>query len=170
MASVHIANFVDMTFMFNINAGVGKNRANHRLDVMLVQWLLRSAQNVVVQGPVTMNSAIYPPKYVRSVIAIDGICGQETLDYIAHYQMFRNSNRQHSGGNKMEINVKVATDGAVDPWRYPAALQSMRSTNDPAPLSASSTLVALCYDAAKNASLQRFEMMPPELQRILLAH
>ena len=168
MASVHIANFVDMTFMFNINAGVGKNRANQRLDVMLVQWLLRSARNVVVQGPVTTSIAIYPPK--SRLITIDGICGQETLDYIAHYQMFRNSNRQHSGGNKMEINVKVATDGAVDPWRYPAALRSMRSADDSSPLSASSTLVALCYDAAKDTNMHRFEMMPPDLQKILLAH
>lgn len=170
MASVHIANFVDMTFMFNINAGVGKNRPNQRLDVMLVQWLLRSAQNQVVRGPVTTNSPIQPPKYAASVIGIDGICGQETLDYIAHYQKFRNSNRQHSGGNNMEINVKVATDGAIDPWRYPAVLRSMRSSSDSSLLSASSTLVALCYDAAKDTSMHRFDAMPSELQKILLAH
>ena len=76
MASVHIANYVDMTYMFNIGAGVGRKRPNRRMDVMLIQYLLNMATNVSVQGPVTSMNPIRPPDH-REDLKTDGICGEK---------------------------------------------------------------------------------------------
>ncbi|RYF43433.1 MAG: hypothetical protein EOO25_03225 [Comamonadaceae bacterium] len=170
MPSVHIANLVDMAYMFNIGSGVGKGRANQRLDVMLVQYLLLHARNAEVHQGGSSDSRIVPPELSKELFKTDGICGPKTLRFIEYYQGFRNANKQHSGGNQFDINVKVATDGAIDPWRYPATLNFVHSAAKV--LNNSSTLIALCYDAAKSLEFTQmgFSGMPPELRRILLAH
>ncbi len=170
MPSVHIANLVDMDYMFNIGAGVGKGRANQRLDVMLVQYLLIHARNAEAHQGGSSDSRIVPPELAKEPFKADGICGPKTLRYIAYYQEFRNGNKQHSGTNNMDIKIKVATDGAIDPWRYPATLNFVHS--GASVLTNSSTLIALCYDAAKSLEFKQmgFGGMPPELKRILLAH
>lgn len=169
MPSVHIANLVDMDYMFNIGAGVGKGRANQRLDVMLIQYLLLNARNTRIEPGGSSDSRIVPPELANELFRADGICGPKTLRYIEHYQAFRNANKQHSGANAFDIKVKVATDGAIDPWRYPATLNFAVGGGV---LNNSSTLVALCYDAARSWEFQQmhFSDMPRELRRILLAH
>jgi hypothetical protein len=169
MASVHIARFVDMDFMFNINAGVGRGRPNHRLDVMLVQYLLNMATNESVAGPVKTDAPIRPPDHPQP-LKTDGICGTNTQKFIDHYQTFRNGNPNFSQGNKLPINFQLKADGAIDPWKYPVALNFALASG--APLGPTYTLVALCYDAAKSHEISHgaFTTMPPELQRVLLAH
>lgn len=172
MASVHIARYVDMDFMFNIASGVGRGRQNQSLDVMLIQYLLSLATDEKVTGPgSTSFSPITPPEYANDPIAKDGIYGTQTQRYIDFYQAFRNSHSQRSDQNKMDINMRVATDGAIDPWKYPAQLNFNGSQSGPA-LDRTSTLVALCYDAAKNFEIkgQTFATLPDRLKRVLLAH
>lgn len=170
MPSVHIANLVDMSYMFNIGAGVGKDRANHRLDVMLIQYLLSHARNTKTIPGGSSEKRILPPELANEPFKVDGICGPKTLRYIAYYQEFRNANKQHSSRNEFDIKIKVATDGAIDPWRYPATLNFVHAGN--ALLTNSSTLVALCYDAARSMEFtsMNFGSMPAELKRVLLAH
>ena len=174
MASLHIAGYVDMNYIFNISAGVGKGRPNKYLDVLVVQYLLFCATNKTTSPNVTMWTAIFPPKYKNSSITMDGRCGTETLDYILYYQNFRNSNYTLSEGNKAQVTFNVATDGAVDPWTYPAEpnLQHLGGTREGKPMPATKTLLALCYDAAKSRDFMNssFEFMPRELQKVFLAH
>jgi hypothetical protein len=169
MASVHIARFVDMDYMFNIAAGVGRGRPNQRLDVMLVQYLLNLAMNESVSGNVTTDSPIRPADH-PGPLNMDGICGRETQSFIDHYQAFRNTTRSFSGGNKLAIQFAVKADGAIDPWRYPAEVNFALASGQPG--GRSYTMVTLCYDAAKNSEVAQgfFTTMPPDLRRILLAH
>jgi len=169
MASVHIARFVDMDYMFNISAGVGRGRPNQRLDVMLIQYLMNMAMNESVEGAVTSDAPIRPPDH-PDALKTDGICGKDTQKFIDHYQTFRNANASFSGGNKLPIQFAVKADGAIDPWRYPIVLNFGLAGGSA--LGPSYTLVTLCYDAAKNSEISQgsFRTMPPELQRVLLAH
>ncbi len=171
MPSVHIANYVDMTYMFNINAGVGKGRANQRLDVMLIQYLLAHARNSEVFAGGGSDSRIIPPELAKEPFKADGICGPKTLRYIAHYQAFRNANNQYSMGNEFDIKSRVATDGAIDPWRYPSKLNFKHAASTEV-LNNSSTLVALCYDSARSFEFTQYSFndMPQDLKRLLLAH
>ena len=52
------------------------------------------------------------------------------------YQNFRNSNYTLSEGNKAQVTFNVATDGAVDPWTYPAEpnLQHLGGTREGKPI------------------------------------
>lgn len=169
MASIHIARFVDINFMFNIRNGVGKGRMNDRLDVLLVQYLLKHATQETAVEFGTSQSRIIPPEYKGENIRVDGMCGPKTLRYIEYYQMFRNSHAQHSGGNEMPMAVRIKCDGAVDPWKYPLAMNFRHKNNEP--IGSTYTLACLSYDAAKSHEIrtQMFDTMPIELQRVLLA-
>jgi hypothetical protein len=170
MASVHIARWVDMNFMFNISAGVGKSRPNRRLDVMLVQYLLRLAQNVAKTASGSTTSPIVPPDLAGELFKADGICGPKTLRYIEYYQQFRNSHNQRSDKNNLDVKFKVATDGAIDPWVYPAHV-GMSFGGASQPVDSTRTLIALCYDAAKHpeAIAETYTEMPQELRKLLMA-
>src|SRR5215831_1955562 len=102
-----------MQYAFNISAGVGKNRPNQRLDVMLVQYLLNMATNETVAGPISSLTPIRPPEQEEDLVP-DGICGTKTMRAIAFYQQFRNSNATFSDDNQMGIAVQVKEDGAID--------------------------------------------------------
>jgi len=169
VASVHIARFADMQYAFNISAGVGKNRPNQRLDVMLVQYLLNLATNESVVGPISSLTPIRPPEQEEDLVP-DGICGTKTMRAIAFYQQFRNRNATFSDDNQMGIAVQVKEDGAIDPWRFPADFNFVNSFGKP--LGPTFTLIALSYDAAKNSDVKQgfFSQMPKELARILRAH
>ena len=170
MASVHIPRFADIDFMFNISAGVGKNRPNHRLDVMLIQYLLNEATNVSVAGPVTSFNPIRPPE-LQDALVMDGIAGSKTNRFIAHYQSFRNRTATRSTANQMDVVFKVKEDGAIDPWRFPTGL-NFAAAGAGGVLDSTFTLVALCFDAAKSSDVSRqsFSRMPQELVRLLCAH
>lgn len=170
MASVHIAAYVDMRYMFNISAGVGRGRANQRLDVMLIQYLLSLARNTTVHPGGSSTRRIVPPELANDLFKLDGICGPKTLRYIEFYQQFRNSHNQHSAGNDYDIKVVVKADGAIDPWAYPAEFNFVHRNNEL--LNRTSTLVTLCYDATQSHEFQMgsFESMPAELRRVLMAH
>lgn len=167
MASVHIARFVDMNYLFNISSGVGRGRANSRLDVMLVQYLLNHAEQETARPDGYSRGRIVPPEYKLASLKVDGVCGPKTLRYIEYYQQFRNSHAQRSGGNDMPMKVQIKCDGAVDPWKFPVAMNFRHQNN--AVLGATYTLACLSYDAAKSDEFRSFGQMPAELQRILLA-
>jgi len=168
MASVHIANYVDMAYMFNITSGVGRGRANQRLDVMLIQYLLSQAMNEQASGSTTTWNHILPPDLVGGLNQ-DGICGDKTQRAIDFYQAFRNGHSTRSDANRMDIQFKVAQDGAIDPWRFPVAMNFGFTTSQ---LSRTDTLVTLCYDAAKSRDFvsMNFSQMHPDLRRLLCAH
>lgn len=156
--------------MFNISAGVGRGRSNLRLDVMLVQYLLNMAMNEARDGAVTTDIPIRPPDH-PDPLNMDGVCGTNTQKFIDHYQAFRNANRSFSQGNRSQISMQVKPDGAIDPWTFPAQMNIQLGFGAP-PLDRTHTLIALCYDAAKNSEVSRgsFATMPGDLKRILLTH
>lgn len=169
MASVHIARWVDMQFMFNISAGVGRGRPNHSLDVRLIQYLLNHATNEDRDGKVLRRQ--WPPGF-HDDLKQDGICGPKTQTFIDFYQNYRNTHTTRSDGNDLPINFKVAQDGAIDPWKFPAQLNFGNARNKSSGLTRTDTLVALCYDAAKSLDVGqgRFLDMHPELLKVLCAH
>lgn len=167
MPSVHIARFVDMDYMFNIGAGVGKGRPNARLDVMLVQYLLCHAEQESITPDGYSRGRIVPPEYKGQRLKVDGFCGPKTLRYIEYYQQFRNSHAQRSGGNEMPMRVQIKCDGAIDPWKFPVAMNFRHQNNEV--LGSTYTLACLSYDAAKSDEFRTFTEMPAELQRVLLA-
>lgn len=59
MASLHIARFVDVNYIFNIGAGVGKGRPNKYLDVLLVQYLLFCATNKAASVLILKSASYY---------------------------------------------------------------------------------------------------------------
>jgi len=165
MASVHIPRHVDIDFMFNISTGVGRGRANNRLDVMLIQYLLNQATDETVAAPITTKKFIRPPE-LSDPLKQDGICGEKTQRFIDFYQQFRNSHEDFSDANRMAFKFTVKADGAIDPWQFPIPMNVYYGV-----LTRSDTLVALNYDAAKSqeVSTQVFSTMHPDLQRILCA-
>lgn len=169
MASVHIARWVDMEFMFNISAGVGRGRPNHKHDVMLIQYLLSHARNEDKDG--SAYRRIWPPD-LHEALNQDGIVGTKTQKFIDFYQAYRNQNTTRSDRNQLPINFQVAQDGAIDPWKFPAQLNLANARNKGAVLTRTDTLVTLCYDAAKDDDIKSgyFHDMHPELLRILCAH
>ena len=170
MASVHIARWADMEYMFNISAGVGRGRPNHHLDVMLVQYLLNLASDETKSENVTTWTLIRPPD-LKNNLVMDGICGEKTQAFISHYQKHRNQTRQYSDVNQMAIVMKVKEDGAIDPWRHPVNL-AFQHADASTPLASSLTMATLCYDAAKHDDMTSgfFRLMPDALRRILCAH
>ncbi len=165
MASVHIPRHVDIDFMFNISAGVGRGRANSRLDVMLIQYLLNQATDESVSPPVTTKRFIRPPE-LNEPLKQDGMCGEKTQRFIEFYQQFRNTHEDFSDANRRAFQFTVKADGAIDPWRFPIPMNVLANV-----LTRTDTLIALNYDAAKSddVSSGRFSQMHPDLQRLLCA-
>lgn len=167
MASVHICSYADMNYMFNVSSGVGRNRPNLKMDVMLVQYLLRSAMNKsAIVNNIQTSSHIAPAQYKWYDLEMDGQCGPMTQAFIDNYQQFRNSNKEYSEANKMMLDIQVKTDGAVDRWNYPTK-PNLRFGNEQ--LVSASTLAALSYDFAKSPEARNMSEMPIELARILKA-
>ena len=124
--------------------------------------------NEQASGPNRGWIHILPPDLIGGLNQ-DGICGDKTQRAISYYQAFRNSHTTRSDANQMDIRFQVAQDGAIDPWRFPAAMNFVASSA--AQLSRTDTLVTLCYDAAKsNDSSRNFSQMHPDLRKLLCAH
>lgn len=71
----------DMPWYYNVTQSVGKGGVNRRLDTMLVQYLIKKAQQIKPASP-------YWPK---STLAVDGMCGAITIAYIYGFQRTRNA-------------------------------------------------------------------------------
>lgn len=113
---------------FSVDGAVGRYAPNDRVDVLLVQLLLRIAMGGSIYWPSTSNApAASPPAGVRVVgvvaapkaipielpgppggtpIAIDGFCGNQTISYIEFFQ-------QEMKRRGEQVNV----DGQVQPWK-----------------------------------------------------
>ncbi len=165
MASVHIPRHVDIDFMFNIGGGVGQGRANSRLDVMLIQYLLNQATDEAVSPGFTVSSNIRPPEF-NEPLKQDGFCGPKTQRCIEFYQQFRNTHKDFSDRNQQAFQFTVKADGAIDPWHFPIPVNVLATV-----LTRTDTLVALNYDAAKSNDMSsgQFSQMHPDLQRSLCA-
>jgi len=87
--------------LYTIEGAVGRGGENRRDDVLLVQFFLR------VQMEEGGSEAPYRPPG-RDPLAIDGICGANTLAYILFFQ--EEAQRRFPG-------VAPAPDGRVDPMR-----------------------------------------------------
>lgn len=61
-----------MAYLFNISAGVGRNRPNYRLDVMLIQYLLNQATNKIALEYGSLSRLIRPPDH-PGPLKMDGI-------------------------------------------------------------------------------------------------
>jgi hypothetical protein len=171
MTSVHLTGDDDPKFVFNIAAGVGRNRPNRRLDVMLVQYLLSIVTQIEVERLPNLrrstNTSIVPPEYKDQLFSVDGICGPKTMRYIEYYQQFRSSHRQESLDSDYDFQIKLKADGAVDRWAFPCVMKKSYTYSDD-PIPASSTLQSLNYDANwNNLHNGKIDTMPMELRRVL---
>ncbi len=96
MAYVKVVNHPNLPFIYNVHAAVGPNSPNQRVDVLLVQHLLRVAFE---------NATLLELKPLPSGrrILVDGVCGSITNEAILHFQK--------------EVKAKgskIPTDGRVD--------------------------------------------------------
>jgi hypothetical protein len=80
------------TGLYNVTKAVGKNSANRRDDVLLVQFLLKKFY--------ALTPRLTPP---TSGIAVDGLFGPTTGRWIAQFQLHAN-----------QEGVPMAMDGVVD--------------------------------------------------------
>ena len=87
--------------VYFVDQAVGKGRTNRRDDVLLVQFFLKA-----MSGKKDPVSAMMMAPTGQTPLAVDGICGNQTVAYINHFQTVLNS------GSK---NPSVWKDGSIDP-------------------------------------------------------
>ena len=110
MARLYFAN-PPQKFLYTIEGAVGRGGENRRDDVLLVQLFLR------VQMEEGGTEAPYRPPG-RNPLAIDGICGTDTMAYILYYQ--EEAKRRFPA-------VAPPPDGRVDPMRSGTLFASITS-------------------------------------------
>lgn len=93
MARIVLNKQVGMHVIYQLDAGVGRNRANNRSDVALVQFFLE-------QSRYKWGGA--------KTVTMDGSCGPTTLEAIAQFQAYINA---------LFKAPFLSTDGAIDPLR-----------------------------------------------------
>jgi hypothetical protein len=88
---------------YNISCSVGRNAVNNRVDVMMVQYLLRE----IYSNSNAFNPPVTPPK---GEMKVDGICGPITLDWILETQK-----QLRARGSSVMVDGKVdrATHGFI---------------------------------------------------------
>lgn len=96
MARLFINSSTRLPF-YTVTASVGEGGTNNRIDVMLVQMLLRVASEP--------SLSIRPPG--EQPIAVDGVCGPITKRHIRHFQTEIRT--------RFNIPIPSAIDGRVDP-------------------------------------------------------
>ena len=97
MAFVKFTEDPTFPFMYNVTMAVGKDSANKRDDVMLVQYCLKH----IWANPTRFSPALPPPP--KGDMTVDGICGPTTRRWIVEFQI-HSIRRGHA----------VAVDGIVD--------------------------------------------------------
>lgn len=98
MAYVKIINSSrgDLPFIYNVRTAVGPNSPNQRVEVLLVQYLLKS---IFSNAGVTK---VGPPPSGRPLV-VDGVFGPITAEAILHFQ------------HRMKaLGMPIPTDGRVD--------------------------------------------------------
>ena len=170
MIGLYLSGNSEYPLVLNIKSGIGRNRPNSRHDVMVVQYLLRGAvQNEVQRLPnriVSEQTSIVPPELKNEILAVDGICGPKTIRYIEYYQQFRNSHRADNAVSP-SFEVRIKSDGAVDPWRFPCHINKSFSYGEQG-IPASSTLQCLCFDAQAYLGKEDIYNLPNELRPYFL--
>jgi peptidoglycan hydrolase-like protein with peptidoglycan-binding domain len=100
MARVYlIENNPRSELFYSVDAAVGSGRANHYDDVLLVQFLLK------VRSECGVGHEEYVPPGTGP-IAIDGICGSQTVKYIQRFQQI---------GTLRNPTIPLTQDGVVSP-------------------------------------------------------
>ncbi len=100
MARVYLTGNTTQKLLYTVDQAVGAGGGNRRDDVLLVQLFLR------VQTEPGGSEAPYQPPG-RRPLAIDGVCGDDTLAYIRFYQEEA----------RRRFPQAAAPDGRVDPMR-----------------------------------------------------
>ena len=177
MPSLHLSPQT-RSYCFNIDHAVGKGKPNHRLDVMLIQYLLRF---------VYAGKKIDPAYYKNFLLDMDGACGPSTLTAITAYQT-ENSKASatltgqpplKAGLSPTSLNPVgtifahisgVEIDGSIDPWKFPAEMHTARVGNirEALKLKPSLTLLLLCAEFQQADESRSMMGMPTPLRKLFL--
>ena len=108
MARVYLVGNPTQRVLYTVDQAVGLGGGNRRDDVLLVQLFLR-----VLMEPGGSEAPYVPPG--RRPLAIDGVCGDDTLAYIRFYQ--EEAQRR--------FPQAPVPDGRVDPMRSGSVIASI---------------------------------------------
>jgi hypothetical protein len=122
---------------FNIDYAVGSTGWNNKVDVKLVQSLLR----LFYYDLMGFNGGMDPPADSTEPITVDGIVGRDTRKHIMRFQQ-----QQHSSG------TATLLDGRFDPFRAHKELSHIAHVEY-----ALGNLNILCNNACRTEGLDLFD-------------